>query len=290
MAYMDSNLIATPGFVVKNNGEGQTLTMQLAPIGANNGGTYTQTGWRPVLISPFAASAMLIGTADASPYNVTPSVDDIQDVINALDPSGSLLPNDSKGMRRMRVASFINFIEENPVHVKAINLRAEVDTVLPSQIIVKTPNLYSGQMDRQVIDVASRKTAYQYQNGIITISDLDLFVCRNSVIIFNGSFTVSETYITDMELFGAKSLYVDLVIDYYISLERGLVNNVALLQTASGQATMAVENYENTKAELNPNVVVTGPLSEQGIANAQTANAYSAAARAAAMVQTKNRR
>lgn len=268
MANIDSNLIAQPGFVVKNLGDGQTITTQLAPVGANNGGTYTQTGWRPIWFNPALTYLNLSGGIDTTPYNVTPSVSEIADAISAI--TATILPNDAKGERRFRVACFLDFVNENPVHVKKINLRADVATVLPQQIIIKTPNIYTGQMDRQVIDIASKKTAYQYQNDIITIDNVDIFLCRNSLVTFNGSYSVSDTYQTDMELYGCKPMFIDWIIDYYLSLERGLVQNVNLLNTADGVSTYAVETYENTQAQLNPTLIVgSDKVSQQGIDNSK---------------------
>lgn len=240
MANLDRNFIATPSFVVKSEGAGNTITMQAAPITSST----NTIGWKKVNFGFSGVLACMNGVL--SPYNVTPSVtngDDIFDaVINPIDP------DTPEYDRVSRVYNFLNFVHDNPVHVKAVNLRAANEQVLPQQIIIKTPNIFTGQLDRQIIDVASKKTAYQYQNGIITITDCDFYLCRNSIIEFTGAFSVATA--------SAGAFFIDLVIDLYLSLEKGLVENNILLNTASGVYTAAKEQAENQAAASNPTLVV----------------------------------
>ena len=244
MANLDRNFIATPSFVVKSEGAGNTITMQAAPVTSGN----NTTGWEKVNFG-FAGVANVYNGV-VSPYNVTPSVANTDDLYSLW---GS--PADADGgaqsdanLRQARVYNFLNFVHDNPVHVKAMNLRAANEQVLPQQIIIKTPNIFTGQLDRQIIDVASKKTAYQYQNGIITINDCDFYLCRNSIIEFTGAFSVATA--------NAGAFFIDLVIDLYLSLEKGLVENNILLNTASGVYTAAKEQAENQAAANNPTLVV----------------------------------
>lgn len=241
MANLDRNFIATPSFVVKSEGAGNTITMQATPITSST----NTVGWSKI---NFGFSGLIAAlNADLSPYNVTPSVGNLDDnyVYTPVNPD---VPADEGNIRQMRVYNFLNFVHDNPVHVKAVNLRAANEQVLPQQIIVKTPNIFTGQLDRQIIDVASKKTAYQYQNGIITITDCDFYLCRNSIIEFTGAFSVATA--------SAGAFFIDLVIDLYLSLEKGLVENNILLNTASGVYTAAKEQAENQAAASNPTLVV----------------------------------
>lgn len=271
MANIDKNFIATPSFVVKSEGNGNTVTMQLLATGSTTDSTFTQTGWGKVAFNAYGLNLAMTGDSAASPYNVTPSVSNSDEL-------------GSNGDRYARVYNFLEFVHENPVHVKALNLRTTNEVVLPQQIIVKTPNIFTGQMDRQIIDVASKKTAYQYQNGIITINDVDLYLTRNSIIEFSGAFSLVGNADT-----GASPLYVDIVIDTYLSLEKGLVENVTLLNTVSGQVVAAVEAEENYNAYVNPDTVTLAAqqrVNEMGVQNAQNVSNLTAAQ----WLQAKQRR
>lgn len=196
MANIDSNLIATAGFVISSENSTKTISLNLQ--GVDDGTNIT--GWIPIEFNTyylFAASQGQSGLKD-----VTPSVNEqpFLDFLSAGTPE------------LKRVLNFLEFMAKNAVHVKEINLRASNSNMLPSQIVVDTPNIFNNQMDRQLIDVASQITAYQYQNDIITIKNVDLLIGREASLLFNGSFSVANT----------NTLYVDLVIDYYISLEKGL--------------------------------------------------------------------
>lgn len=244
MANLDRNFIATPSFVVKSEGAGNTITMQAAPITSST----NTVGWDKINFGFVGVSAATMGLL--SPLNVTPSVANTDDLFglwnSPADTDGG--PQSDANLRQARVYNFLNFVHDNPVHVKAMNLRAANEQVLPQQIIIKTPNIFTGQLDRQIVDVASKKTAYQYQNGIITITDCDFYLCRNSIIEFTGAFSVATA--------SAGAFFIDLVIDLYLSLEKGLVENNILLNTASGVYTAAKEQAENQAAASNPTLVV----------------------------------
>lgn len=268
MANIDRNFIATPAFVVRSEGGGNTITMQVA--GVVSGSNYT--GWRKINFGMSGVVAAL--NYELSPYNVTPSVSNNDDLyFMSEDPDNST----TESPRQARVYNFLNFVHDNPVHVKSINLRASSDAVMPMQVIVKTPNIFTGQLDRQVIDVASKKTAYQYQNSIITISDVDFYLCRNSIIEFSGAFSAAAA---------STSLFVDLVIDTYLSLEKGLTENVTLLNTVSGQVVAAVEQTQNVEAVVNANT-----LNAEAVKRIEETVSYKpASSSAVAWLQEKTRR
>ena len=276
MAILDSNFLANPGFVIKNEGNGQIITLDLAPRTTTSGTTVTQTGWADVI---FMESVSL-----QTPFAVSPAVED--EIYGA--------GNNPYGGKKAGIERFLNFVKHNPIHIKKINLRATDGNTLPSQIVILTPNVFTGVMDRQIVDVSSRKNAYQYQNDIITLDDLDLFVGRDSIIRFTSAFTrvnwQSGDPGTQQEYTNRSSapLYVDITVDYYISLEKGLVNNVQLMNTASGSVINAAQEVQNAQALSNPNTITIPAdvaVSETGLQNAQLAQTLAFPMRTGGVVQ-----
>ena len=259
MAIIDTNFVANPGFVIKNEGNGQVITLDLAPTTTTSGTTVTQTGWADLI---FMESVSL-----QTPYAVSPAVED------TIYGAG----NNPYGGKKAGIERFLNFVKHNPIHVKKINLRATDPNTLPTQIMVLTPNPFTGVMDRQIIDVSSRKNAYQYQNDIITLDGLDLFIGRDSIVRFASAFTRVNWQTGDpgtqaeYTVRSSAPLYVDLTVDYYISLEKGLVQNVQLLNTASGSLIQAAQEVQNMQAQANPQTLTIPAdvaVSETGVLNA----------------------
>lgn len=281
MGLLDSNFLANPGFVIKNEGNGQVITLDLAPRTTTSGTTVTQTGWADVI---FMENVSL-----QTPYAVSPSVED--EIYGA--------GNNPYGGKKAGIERFLNFVKHNPIHIKKINLRATDGNTLPSQIVILTPNVFTGVMDRQIVDVSSRKNAYQYQNDIITLDDLDLYVGRDSIIRFTSAFTRVNWQTgdpgTQQEYTNRSSapLYVDITVDYYISLEKGLVNNVQLMNTASGSVINAAQEVQNAQALSNPNTITIPAdvaVSETGLRNAQMAQTLAFPMRGGSVIQTKRLR
>lgn len=281
MAILDSNFLANPGFVIKNEGNGQVITMELAPRTTTSGTTVTQTGWADVI---FMESVSL-----QTPYAVSPAVED--EIYGA--------GNNPYGGKKAGIERFLNFVKHNPIHIKKINLRATDGNTLPSQIVILTPNPFTGVMDRQIIDVSSRKNAYQYQNDIITLDDLDLFVGRDSIIRFTSAFTRVNWQSGDpgtqaeYTVRSSSPLYVDITVDYYISLEKGLVNNVQLMKTASGSVINAAQEVQNAQALSNPNTITIPAdvaVSETGLQNVQLAQTLAFPMRTGGVVQQQKMR
>lgn len=110
------------------------------------------------------------------------------------------------------VANFKKWWSQNPFLITEMNIRASAQATLPSQIIVETPDIYSGNIQTQIIDIGANFNANQYQNNIVTITNLCIFVGRNSVIRPVGNATSST----------AVNLYLDCTIRCHISLELAL--------------------------------------------------------------------
>lgn len=254
MAKVDTNLLARLGFVMKADGGGEKITIGLRarinPPSDPNVAPAIQTGWADIDFS-VASALSYTDTADAvgsllAPLSVSPSVEALPRYPDdTLSPVGADIA--FLGVRR-----FMQFVANNPIHVTNINLRASSVETIPQQIIVLTPDIAGGQMSRQIIDVAARKNAYQYQNNIITIDDLDLYIGRDSIIRFEGSFSHTlpvGTFDSDLPC------YMDLTIDRYISLEKALVENIKLLATATGQADAITQEVAKAEAVSAPNTL-----------------------------------
>lgn len=209
MALIDSNFLANSGFCVKTQGSG-VITTQLN-YKFLNGDYSIATGLQDIDFS-LSGYGLLMMDALVSPFDVIPSY---EKNVWFLD----LIANTNVDKFR-RVWNFIDFVRNNPIHVNKINIRATEPGMLPTQILVETPNIFEGDAGRQIIDVSSQKTAYQYQNNIVTIEGTDLFIGRNSNIKFNAAFSM------DPQDFYDNPIYIDWFVDYYLSLEKALYQNL----------------------------------------------------------------
>lgn len=229
MANLDLNFLARPDFVVSTGENGQTITLLPTPkktsVGTFEEEVWNITGWTD--INFLSGDISLLVGSDTIAYglhDINPSVSD--NVFDALPMQGVTGETANK---IMRIINFVRFIELNPVHVKSLNIRTGNENLLPQQIIIQHPNIFSGYSTQQIIDVASTKTAYQYQNGVITIPDVDIILSRNCNIRFNCSCSV---YDGDNQ-YGVETpenqLYIDFVIDKYLSLEKALMENLKLM-------------------------------------------------------------
>ena len=123
----------------------------------------------------------------------------------------------------------------NPFYVTRLNVRATATANLPSQVIVETPDIFSGNIQTQIIDIGANFVSTQYQSAIVTIDNLELFVARTSTIKVVGS-TSSASQV----------LYLDFTIRAFISLEFCLQQSVlAGALTASEVATDVVAAFDN---------------------------------------------
>ena len=209
MALIDSNFLAKSDFCVKTQGGG-VITTQLN-YKFSNGDYSTATGLQDIDFS-MSEYVLLMMDSLRSPFDVTPSYDKNIWLLDLLEIVGV--------DRLRRVWNFVNFVRNNPIHVNKINIRATDPGMLPTQILVETPNIFKGDAGRQIIDVSSQKTSYQYQNNIVTVKNTDLFIGRNSNIKFNAAFSM------DPQDFYDNPIYIDWFVDYYLSLEKALYQNL----------------------------------------------------------------
>lgn len=231
---VDTNFLATTGFAITNVG-GRTLTLAVQP---NSDGKQTPTykGWKP----------WIIGTMDAigSSYHNA--------VLSSVNPGMSYtMTVDGQSVSLTSPYIWNDFVQKNPIHIKKMNIRCSSAAYLPSQIIIKTPDTFAGQWVQQIIDVSAAKNAYQYQNDIVTV-DCDVIIGRQSIVEFSGIFSAAT----------APTLYVDLTVDYYMSLEKGLVENIGLLKTSAGATTAMVAELQKANSLIDEvNGITATPVS-----------------------------
>lgn len=132
------------------------------------------------------------------------------------------------------VLFFTNFVAKNPIHVKKMNVRAVSAGELPTSIEVRTPNVFTGQLDRQIVNVTADSNMYQNQANIVTL-DCDIILARESVIIFNTGAIASAAN---------NALNIDMTFDKYLSVEKALHENLQLLATESGQANAIAQEVQ----------------------------------------------
>lgn len=170
------------------------------------------------------------------------------------------------------VSNFKKWWLQNPFLITAINVRASSQAALPSQIIIETPDIYSGNTNTQIVDIGANFNANQYQTNIVTIENLCLFVGRNSTIRPVGNATSSTSV----------NLYLDITIRCFISLE------LALQQAVIG-GLVSAEGVANVLEGMDINTDITEVATIQQLKRTMTpaqianaaANATSNAARRA---------
>lgn len=233
---VNSNFIASAGWGLQN-ATGQALTLGIKPVSKTSDQTTTYTGWQKVEFNPAVYDSGADGISSISP---------------------AVTYTNNKGDSVNGVKFFRNFIQRNPVHITKMNVRASSLGVMPTNITILTPNIFTGQFDRQVINVTADTTMYQNQSNIVTIGGLDVFISRDSVIEFGGSFSEAN----------APTLNIDITIDKYLSLEKSLYENMQQLSTATGQMQDFSNVAENAAARLNPSVIQATVNSDEIAANA----------------------
>lgn len=142
------------------------------------------------------------------------------------------------------IANFKAWWMSNPFYVTRLNIRATSTANLPSQVIIKTPDIFTGTMQTQIVDIGANFVSTQFQSSIVTIDNLDLFVSRNSEIeVVGGSTAASQV------------LYLDFTIRAFISLEFCLQQSILSLAASNEDlATIvsAVDNEGTKTAILDP--------------------------------------
>lgn len=234
---INENFLANAGFGLVAAG-GQALTMQVA---SRKNSLNKYVGYADVVLNPEIAIQMAaLGNADGL-LGISPAIDFTaqgrDDTLNA--------PVDAKGL-------FRNFLQHNTAHVGKLNFRASKPETLPTSMLVLTPNIFTGQMDRQVLNITADTTMYQQQANIVTINTVDLYIGRDSIIRFAGAFEEGSS----------QTLNIDLTIDRYISVERALVQNLQLLSTTSGQLVQAAQVLNAEAAKTAPEQVTMAAATE----------------------------
>ncbi len=140
------------------------------------------------------------------------------------------------------IANFKAWWMCNPYYVTRLNVRATATANLPSQVIVETPDIFSGNIQTQIIDIGANFVSTQYQSAIVTIDNLELFIARTSTIKVVGS-TSSASQV----------LYLDFTIKAFISLEFCLQQSIlagALTNAEVATDITAAFDNEGTKTAV----------------------------------------
>ncbi len=104
---------------------------------------------------------------------------------------------------------FQDFWQQNPMYISKMNIRCSDSTYMPSAIVFKTPNVFTGTTDSQIVDVSANMISTQFQSNIVTLNT-DIMLGRMTTIDIQGT-TVAT-----------KSVTIDLTISHFASLEVGL--------------------------------------------------------------------
>lgn len=234
---INENFLANAGFGLVAAG-GQALTMQVA---SRTDSTRKHVGYADIVLNyEIALQMAALGNSDGL-IGISPAIS-----FTAQGQTGTLdAAADAKGL-------FRNFLQHNTAHISKLNFRAPSATTLPTSMLILTPNIFTGQMDRQVLNITADTTMYQQQANIVTINTVDLYIGRDSIIRFDGAFTENAQQV----------LNIDVTIDRYISVERALVQNLQLLDTQSGQVMLAAQVLNAEAAKTSPDVITSKAVDE----------------------------
>lgn len=230
----DTKFLATPGFVLKS-AEGQSLTLNIKPKLV--GGNYTK--WYDVSFDPALYALTGSSVTGSGIQAITPEVNTIPDLDYGTPPTTA----------EMAIYRFLDFISKNPAHVTRLNFRASKMSVIPTQITVCTPNMFSGQVEKQTLNVTAASNMYQNQSDMVTV-DCDMYLGRNSFLEFNAAFSEAT----------APTLNIDVKIDCYLSLEKSIYENLLILSTASGQAAAIQNATADQEAIMEPSMVADSAI------------------------------
>lgn len=116
----------------------------------------------------------------------------------------------------MTTAHFRDFWQKNPFYVRRLNISCSNASYLPTNIKIITPNIFTGQLDQQNIEIAANITANQFQNSIVTL-DTAIVVGRSSFIEIEGA----------GEIPAGNWLNMYMTISVFASLEEGLYSFIS---------------------------------------------------------------
>lgn len=155
---------------------------------------------------------------------------------------------------------FGDFIEKNPIHVTKLNVRASDISVLPSTMEVLTPNMFTGQFDRQIVNIVADTNMYQNQSNIVTLS-CDFYIARNSILKVDTVLNLKDDGKNE------PALMMDMSFDKYLSLEKALVENYELLTTIAGQENAISQELATVAAKVPAvaETMVQGPAAQLNV-------------------------
>lgn len=246
MADVNTKFIASPSFMIQSVGK-QTITVQWRPrmeIATVSPFKGKYTGFCDWPILGFTAATM--GSSDDQTSRFSPLSVSLQP---SLSLRGTMTTDDTDtgGFDLPLSGNFFFglFLGENPIHCTKINVRASDALALPSTLEILTPNSFSGQFDRQIVNILADTNMYQNQSNIVTL-DCDFYVARNSILRVDSSFNENAE----------PTLAFDMTFDKYLSVEKALVENYELLQTADGMANAIQSEIAAVNAKV-PAVTVS---------------------------------
>ena len=140
------------------------------------------------------------------------------------------------------VAAFGQWWEANPFVVKKLNIRCTKALDLPTQIIFKTNDIFSGNIQNQIVDVSAAFQSTQFQNSIVTIPNLEILVGRNTSIEIAGTPTGSSE--------SPAVMFIDVTIGYFISLEFALQQAHLSNAVSTEDATTVVSAVDNEGTKI----------------------------------------
>lgn len=238
MAEVNTKFLANPAFGVTSV-VGQALTLSISNLEVTDSGVTKYVGYKPVFFDDTVYNGVSNGLTSVSPG------------VNWTSPDGRQISS--------KVFLF-GFLRNNPIHAKRMNVRAGKAGLLPSSIEILTPNVFSGVMDRQIVNVTADSNMYQNQANIVTL-DCDVYICRESIIIFNADFNEAS----------ATPLAIDVTFDKYLSVEKALVENYQLLVTETGLQSAISAEIEQINAKTSDLIakplVTQAPVVVQGSAS-----------------------
>lgn len=135
--------------------------------------------------------------------------DGLTSLVNGTGADVTITPNNSSNDDSL--LQFARFWKTCPMYISRLNLRAASSAALPSSVMFRTYNPFTGQNDTQIVDVTANIISSQYRDNIVTLAT-NIYLGRNTDIVFNG--TVATL----------SHMGIDLTVSHFASLEVGLAD------------------------------------------------------------------
>lgn len=123
---------------------------------------------------------------------IAPNTGASTDVTNTLKISPSMTTGNT-------INYFKQYWEKNPFYIRRLNIRTSDSAYLPTAIKILTPNIFTGNLEPQTIEVAPNIVSTQYQESIVTL-ETKILVGRNSWIEIEGTPATGVILNLDMTL------------------------------------------------------------------------------------------